>query len=173
MKRCRLAFALAASLTLCAQQDATDDSRSLQGTMRFLEQNLPQRISYTVSKRIRDGRGSTPPASRSYELTNVTADASSCRLRFHLNIGEMNEDLEIPLQFVNDKGIKFRSMDQMEQENHPRLITTTDPAVFTVRVSSPAVTATFLFSDEANARGILQALHRAAALCPDYTNGWR
>ena len=174
MKRLRFALALAASVTLFAQEKPADNSRSLQDTVHFLEQNLPQRISYTVSKRIRDGRGYTPPASRAYELTNVTAEASSCLLRFHLSVGEMDRDFEIPLQFVNDNDIKLRSMDQIEQENHPRLVTTTDPAMFTVRVSSPNVGATFLFTDKATARRISQALHRAAALCPDYTSeGWR
>ena len=174
MKRLRFAIALAASVTLFAQEKPADNSRRLQDTMHFLEQNLPQRISYTVSKRSRYGRGYTPPASRAYELTNVTAEAGSCLLRYHRSVGEMNEDLEIPLQFINDNDIKLRSMDQIEQANHPRLVTTTDPPVFTVRVSSPNVTETFLFTDEATARRVSRALHRAAALCPDYTSeGWR
>jgi len=29
---------------------------------------------------------------------------------------------KIPLQFVNDNDIKLRSMDQIEQANHPRLV---------------------------------------------------
>jgi hypothetical protein len=91
-----------------------------------------------------------------------------------LNIGNLDRDFEIPLQFVNDHDIKFRTMDQIQHDDHPGLITTISPAIFTVKVSAPNVSTTFLFSDEAMARRVSQALHRAAALCPDYTaEGWK
>jgi len=178
MKCRRFALALAASLTLCAQQEATDDRRSLQATMRVLEQNLPQTVNYVVTTRNRADGSYAPPISRAYELSNVTTGPDGCTLRFHKSHGALNQDLEIPLQFVNDKGIKLRTMDQTAQERniregHPELATTTQPTVFMVTVSSPNVTTTFFFTDKAMADRVSQALRQASALCPDYTNGWR
>src|SRR5260370_42572252 len=107
MKRRCFALALAASLTLCAQQKAKNNSRSLQATMRFLEQNLPQSVNYAVTTRNRADGSYASPISHTYELSNVTTGPDNCALRFHKSHGALNQDIEIPLQFVNDKGIKL------------------------------------------------------------------
>jgi hypothetical protein len=149
------------------------EAASLEDTMKFLQDKLPGKVNYMVY--IHDNAtGVDKSGKRSFELSNVAADAGHCSVSFHerfVNGTNHVVDGDGALSLKQVREIALMQMDQSIQratakDGHPELDIRTDPPVFLVVVrSEPNHSITFDFYDEALSDRVSKALQHAVDLC--------
>jgi hypothetical protein len=149
------------------------DAASLEDTMKFLASRLPSKVNYIVYTHDNVAGTDLPAVKRSFEVSNVSADASSCSIRFHsrFDYGKSTDirdmDNEIVLKQVRE--IVLGQMDQVVQQavakgGHPERSVKIDPPIFLVRVRWDHGM-TFNFYDETLSGRVSKALQHAVDLC--------
>ncbi len=139
--------------------------------MKFLQDKLPGKVSYVVYDHDNFTRNDSM-VKRSFELSNVSADASRCYIGYHyrfVNGAKIVEtDGEIFLKQVRE--LVLVQMDQEIQladakAGHPEHTVKVDPPIFLVVVKSEKHTTRFNFYDEALSDRVSKALQHAVELC--------
>jgi hypothetical protein len=149
------------------------DAASLEDTMKFLQNKLPGKVNYVVYLHDNVAGADLPPIKRSFELSNVSADARGCSIRFHsrFDYGKSTDirdmDDEILLRQVRE--IVLGQMDQVVQQaaaksGHPERSAKIDPPIFLVRVRW-VHGMMFNFYEETLADRVSKALQHAVDLC--------
>jgi len=155
------------------QQPPQGDGPSLEDTMKFIQDKLPGRVNYVVY--VHDNLVGTDWAlKRSFELTNVYADANRCFIGFHLRFDNgknsvVDKGSEVYLKQAQE--IVLKLMDQVLQEvdaksGHPERSVKIDPPIFSVVVKTQGNhSMNFNFYDEAMSERVSRALQHAVDLC--------
>jgi hypothetical protein len=150
------------------------DAASLKDTMKFIQDKLPARVNYIVYGHDNVAGTDLTSLKRSFELNNVSADASRCSIGFHerFDNGKNNlidRDGEISLKQVRE--IVIMQMDTIVQQSnakagHPEYSVKIDPPVSLVVVKSePNHSMMFNFYDETLADRLSKAFRHAVELC--------
>jgi len=150
------------------------DAASLKDTMKFIEDRLPGKVNYIVYTHDNVADTDLTPFKRSFELSNVSTDAGSCHVGFHLrfdngkNANVVDRDEELFLKQVRE--IALSQMDQVIQRAnakaaHPELNVKVDPPIFLVVVKWEKHSMMFNFYDDALADRVSKALQHAVDLC--------
>jgi hypothetical protein len=151
------------------------DAASLKDTLKFIQDKLPGKVNYIVYPHDNVAGTDPPPAKRSFELSNVSADASRCYIGFHSRFDNgkntnniVDKDSEIFLKQVRE--IVLMQMDQEVQQatakaGHPELSFKVDPPVFLVVVKSEHHSMMFNFYDGTLSDRVSKALQHAVELC--------
>ena len=141
--------------------------------MKFIQDKLPGKVNYVVYGHDNIA-GTDSTLKRSFDLSNVTADASRCSIGFHYqfdngkNTGIVDKDEEVFLKQARE--IVLMQMDQAVQladakAGHPERSTKVDPPVFLVVVKNEHHSAMFNFYDANLSNRVSQALQHAVDLC--------
>ena len=153
------------------------DAANLKDTMKFIEDKLPSEVNYMVYTH-NNIAGTDGSLKRSFEVSAVTADASSCSIEYHVwydsgknNLTEQNPKLH--LKQVRD--VVLTQMDvEIQQANaragRPELSVKVEPPIYLVQVKvelTNGKTGSVLlnFYDQTLSERVSKALQHAVELC--------
>jgi hypothetical protein len=152
------------------------DAASLADTMKFLQSKLPGKVNYIVYFHDNITGTELPPMKRSFELSNVSADAGSCTIRFHSRFDNgknanniIDRDDEISLKPVRE--ITLMTMEQVivqadAKAGHPERSNKVEPALFLVVINLGEHRRMMLnFYDETVPDRVAKAMSHAVDLC--------
>ncbi len=150
------------------------DAASLKDTMKFIQDKLPGRVNYVVYGHD-NAAGTDSILKRRFELSDVSADASSCHIGYHWrfdngkNANIIDRYDELFLKQVRE--VVLMQMDQQIQRanakaGHPEQTVKVDPPIFlVVVVRTNGLSMRFNFYDDALADRVSKALQHAVELC--------
>ena len=149
------------------------DAASLPDTMKFIEDKVTGKVNYIVYWHDNITGTDSPPAKLTFEISNVSADAGRCQIRYHVRFDDgkkiTENDFGVPLKMVRE--ITFIQMDVLAQRNlakagHPERSAKIDPAISVVMAKlDTAHQMVFAFYDDTLADRVSKALQHAADLC--------
>jgi hypothetical protein len=151
------------------------DAASLKDTMKFIQDKLPGKVNYIIYGHDNIA-GVDGTIKRSFEVSNLSADAGLCSIRFHSRFDNgkkadniIDRDEEILLKQAHE--ITLMTMDQVVQRadaktGHPERSNKIDPPIFLVVVNwGEHRRMMFNFYDESMSDRVSKALQHAVELC--------
>jgi hypothetical protein len=149
------------------------DAASLQGTMKFIQDKLPGKVNSVLYRHNNISGTDENPIKESFELSNVSADASRCYITFHTRYSNADKvfdsDGELFLKQVRE--VVPTQLETVLQRNaakggHPEVSFKVDPAIFVVMLKGESKNnKMFRFYDDTLADRVSKALQHAVELC--------
>ena len=148
------------------------DAASLQDTMKFLQDKLPNKVNFMVYRHDNIA-GADATFKQTVEVSNVSADVAQCRIDGHFTQiinGETKRDKDFSMTLKQVQEIVVTSFDQASSKaaasaGHPELSFKIDPSIFEVGGKQKGGYNVFLFYDGTLTDRVSKALQHAVDLC--------
>lgn len=153
-----------------------DTGASLEVTLKFIQDKVADegKLSYVASVADASQPGTEWSNQFSVEITNLSGDASACRLSFHWRAevnGKVSDDSDYHVDFKEVRDVILLPQDQNQKRvdtraGHPAWDSQIKPNLFTLVARRPkGVENAFLFSEEEMAGRVAKAMVHAVELC--------
>jgi hypothetical protein len=150
------------------------DAANLVDTMKFIQDKLPGTVNFMIYEHDNLTGTDAAPIKVSVMLTQVSADAGRCSIKFHgradRGVNSSGEhETEILLRQVQEVSLsQMETMQQREaaKSGHPERTFKIDPPIAVLVIKwAPNLSRVFSFYDESLAERVSMALKHAVSLC--------